>query len=107
MKRGSVLGHVGEPGHHAAAQGAAGDLHVMDIRPLTNFDIIALDVRGGGEAIEAPDHKEAVIDHFDAEVAAGVQHGGHSVPGVGVGVVGLSSAQTAGSSETANLLEKS
>lgn len=99
----SILGQVVESVHHAAAQSTAGDLHVMYIRPLIRFDIIALDFLGGGEAVEAPDHKEAVVDHGDAKVAAGDQHGGHIVPGVGVRVVGLSRVQTTGSIETADL----
>lgn len=104
--RGSVLCNVGESVHHAAAQSAAGDLHVMDGRPLTSFDIVTLNVKSGGEAVKAPDHKQAVINHCDAKVAAGAQHGGHRMPGVGVRVVGLNSAQTGRSSETTNLLHK-
>lgn len=103
MSRGSILGYVGKSIHHATAQGATGDLHVTDIRPFTSFNIKALNVKGSGEAVEAPDHKEAVIDHCNAKVTAGAQHGGHSTPGVSVGVIGLSRAQTASSIETANL----
>ena len=48
-------------------------LHVTNTRPLYRFDIVALDAAGGGETIEASDHKQAIIDHGSAEVTAGVQ----------------------------------
>ena len=79
---------------------------MTDVRPLPSFSIIALNLLDGGEAIEATHHKQAALHNFDAKVTARVQHGGQRVPGVGVGVVGLSSAQTGGSTETSNLLEK-
>ena len=104
--RGSVLDHVGESVHDTAAQGAAGDLHATDTRPLAGLHIIAFSFTGGGDVPETPDHKQPVLDHFDAKATATVQHGGYSVPGVGGGVVGLSSAQTGGPTETTNLLEK-
>ena len=77
--------------HHAAAQCAAGDFHVTGFRPDTSLSIIGLGVGGGAGAVEASSDKEAVINHRDAKVSAGAQHGGHSVPGVGEGVIGLSS----------------
>lgn len=102
----SVLGHVGDPGHHAAAQGAAENLHVTGLRPLIGCCIVVLDIIRGGEAVEAPDNKEPIINHFDAEVAAGGQHEGHCVPGVGPGVEGLSTAQTGVAIKATNLLEE-
>lgn len=99
----SVIAHVVESIHHTAAQGAAGDLHVTDIRPLASFGIIALNVKSGAEAIETSNHKKAAIHHCDAKVAAGFQHGGHRTPGVGLSVIGLNCAKTSGSIETTNL----
>lgn len=106
MTRSSKLGHVGEAKHHAAAQSAAGDPHVTGIRPLTSFEVKAFNVTGGGEAVEAPDDKDVVFNNFDTEVTAGVQHGGHSVPGVSAWVIGFSSVQTTGPIESTNLEEK-
>ena len=61
---------------------------------------------GGGEAIEATHNKEQILDHCDAEVASGGWHGGHLLPGVGVGIVSLNAAQTGAAVEAANLWEE-
>ena len=55
------------------------------------------------ETAEAPDNKNTVVNHCDAEVTAGGVHGGHVPPGVGARVVGLSSLETGGPIETTNL----
>lgn len=85
----SVSGHVGESRHHTAAEGTAEDRHVTDPRPGVSCNVILLNVIGGAKAIEAPDNKELIIDHFNPKVAAGGHHGGHFMPGVGRGIVGL------------------
>lgn len=106
ITRGCVVSHVGESVHHAAAQGAAAGIQIADIRPLASFQIKALNLIDGVGAVESPDHKEAVVDHCDAEVTAGIQHGGCWVPAVCLGTVDLNRAQTVDSTETTNLSEK-
>lgn len=102
---GSVLGHVGQPVHHTAAEGTAEDAHVVGVVPLLCFLVIALHVEGSGEAVEAPHHEQEVVHHLDAKVAARVEHGGHRAPCVGQRVVGLSATQAVSPIEAAHLGE--
>ena len=101
--RDNVVGQVGECGHHTAADSTAENLHVTGLSPLISCSVIVLDAMGGVVVDVAPDNKELVFEHFDAKVAAGSDHGGHVVPGVGVGVVGLSTAQTCGAIKATDL----
>lgn len=54
----SVLCHVGESRHHAAAQGTVEDPHVTGPRPRASYYVKVLNIRGGAEAIVAPNNKE-------------------------------------------------
>lgn len=101
--RDGVICHVAESVHHAAAESAAGDVHVAGVRPPVSFVVIVLDLGGGGGAVVSSHDKEVVIDHRDAKVAARDLHGGDGGPGVSGGVVGLSRIQTSRSIKTTNL----
>lgn len=102
----NILCHVGESWHHTAAESTAEDLHVTGLKPLISCSVVVLYIICGGEAIEAPDRNDSVVDYFNAKVAAGGHHGGDCVPGVGPGVVGLCAAQTVVSIKATNLWEK-
>lgn len=102
----NILGHVGESGHHTAAESTAEDLHVTGLKPLISCSVIVLCVIGSGEAVETPDSKDSVINYFNAEIAAGGHHWGNYLPGVGPGVVGLCTAQTVVSIKATNLWKK-
>ena len=92
--------------HHAAAEGAAENLHATGLSPRIRRHVVVLNVIGGAQAVEAAHNKEQILEHFDAEVAAGGQHGGHCVPGVGAGIVDLSAAQTGAAIESTDLWEE-
>ncbi|TNN43470.1 hypothetical protein EYF80_046328 [Liparis tanakae] len=89
----NVLGYVGEAGHHTAAQGIADHVHATCLRPLIGRRVVALDVGVRGEAVVAPGDKDPIVEHSDAEVLAGSQHGRHLLPAVVGGVVRLCCVQ--------------
>lgn len=101
--RNGVIRQVGMSGHHTAAQGTAENPHVRRIKPPVGWSVVVLNVESGGEAVEAPDSKEAIIDYLNAKVAAAGQHRGHEVPRIGLRVVSLSGAQTSVSIKATNL----
>lgn len=104
--RNSVLSHIVQPVHHTATQYTAGDLHVTGNRPDPKLDIVVFNIRDVDEVVVAPYNKQAVINHRDAKVAAGLQHRGHVQPGVGVGILRLNSLQRRSSIETTYLHEE-
>lgn len=65
-----VRGKVGSSLHHAAAGGAAGDIHVLDTFPPVGLSIVALHVTGGAVIFKASNYIELVLQHRDAKVAA-------------------------------------
>ncbi|KAG7240960.1 hypothetical protein INR49_026138 [Caranx melampygus] len=71
--------------------------------PTESPGVIILNFIAGVEAIEASDSKESAINHFNAKVAAWGQHLGRTVPGVSLGVVGLSGLQTGTAVKATNL----
>lgn len=84
---GNVFHDIGEPWHHAAADGTAGDAHAVGVVPLIGVLLVALGGNSGAEPIKAPDHEQQAVHHLNAKVAAWIEHGGHGVPGVGDRVV--------------------
>lgn len=100
---GNVFRDIGEPWHHAAADGTAGDAHAVGVVPLVGFLLVVLSGSGGAEAIKAPDHEQQAVDHLNAKVAAWIEHGGHSVPNVGDRVVRFHALQEAVPIEPSNL----
>ena len=58
-----------EPFYHAPV-----DVHIRRLVPLVRFVVEALDVVDGGDAVEAADDEDHVVDDLDGEVASGIVH---------------------------------
>lgn len=59
----SVVSHVVNSMHYAAAEGAAGDLHAAGIGPPVPIVVVELHFRGGADAVESSHDEEAVVHH--------------------------------------------
>lgn len=64
--RGSVLRQGGESRHNTAAQRAVEDLHITGHGSPVSCSFVVLYIIDGGEAVEAPDGEELVVnlEHF-------------------------------------------
>ncbi|KAL0597752.1 hypothetical protein AAY473_033104 [Plecturocebus cupreus] len=87
--QGCILPNIGQPWYHTAAQSTAVYAHVMSIVPLIGLFVIALNVEGGGKAVEATDHKQEVVHHLDAKIATRIKHSGDCAPSVSHWAVGF------------------
>lgn len=73
--------------------------------PLIRLGHVALRVGNGGDAVEAANSENHVVDYLQAKVAAGVVHLADEVPGLRLGIVAFAGGQSGSAIETSDHID--